>query len=342
MRKAFTLVELLVVIAIIGILIALLLPAIQSAREAARRTQCANNLKQSGLSMQGYNSANKRLPAGAAYGPGDPLPPMAPGSWYDEHGWYTEVGPFIEEVGWSKAIDKSVSFSHTNNEMARRYKIKIFECPDDGMAQNEWGRPNWCRWRANYAVNFGNASYGQGSTGLPTALLATATAPAVPAVKQFLGAPFGIRKSRGLKTIPDGTSHTLLMAECRSIKWDGASWGGTVSEIETALGGQTFEGFLPPNSAWGDWAARIGYQSVCTDGQTVLDDRALDGVPPLRCAGNDTPGQYFAARSKHKGIVNVSCCDGSTHSVSDTVDIAVWRAITTAEGGESGYDAKAF
>ncbi len=160
--KAFTLVELLVVIAIIGILIALLLPAIQSAREAARRTQCANNLKQIGLAMQTHESARKVLPAGTKYGPGDMLPPSnAPGhGWYDEHGWYSALMPFIEEVGFQNAIHYDLSFTDSSNDTARRMKVGMFECPSDRMVQNEWPSPAYARWRGNYAVNFGNTYYG--------------------------------------------------------------------------------------------------------------------------------------------------------------------------------------
>jgi len=355
MRKSsstgFTLVELLVVIAIIGILIALLLPAIQSAREAARRTQCLNNLHQSAIAMQSYHSANKHFPPGTAFKPGDTLPPGAPGAWYDEHGWYTELGPFIDEVGWGKSIDKTVSISDVKNNEARRYKIKMFECPDDRMVQNEFTNgpspPNWARWRADYAVNFGNANYGQTAmfNPIPAYQYSPAnpdvpSAPALPPPGQFKGAPFGVAKSRGLKQITDGTSHTLLMAEIRTIK-ETPGWGGPISEIETALGGQTFETVLEPNSPRGDYVARV----PCVGGPGCsgggIDKTAMDGVTPCSCAP-DTLAQYFAARSKHQGIVSVSCCDGSTHPVANGVDINVWRAISSAAGGESGLDRQAF
>ena len=115
-HRAFTLVELLVVIAIIAVLIALLLPAVQAAREAARRSQCLNNLHQSALAMLNYEAAKRKLPPGTKYWWGDEPAggnagddPLG-GNFIDDHGWYSYVGPFIEEVGWAKSIDTTISF----------------------------------------------------------------------------------------------------------------------------------------------------------------------------------------------------------------------------------------
>jgi prepilin-type N-terminal cleavage/methylation domain-containing protein len=341
--QGFTLVELLVVIAIIGILIALLLPAIQAAREAARRTQCSNNLKQSGLAMMNYEQVNKKLPPAAKYWVGDTLPAGAPGSWYDDQGWYAPLGPYIGEVGWANSIDNTKSFSDTANFAARTLKINIFECPSDGMAQDEFTSQNWARWRANYAVNFGNTTYGQ-SSGPPGGIGIVDPEGPVGSFIKFGGAPFMPHKSRPIKKIIDGTSHTLLMAEVRSIKDTGAAWGGTISEIETALGGQTFEALLLPNSSKGDYAARVaciqlnGSPSSGCPESTPITIAAQDGVPPCQCAGTGDAGetaQYFATRSKHRGGVNASCCDGSVHWISDAVDLKTWHALSTAEGGEN-------
>ena len=329
-RVGFTLVELLVVIAIIGILIALLLPAVQAAREAARRTQCQNNEKQSALAMLTCDNATKKLPPGTKFGPGDMV---TVGGWYDDHGWYAAVGPYVGEIGLQKALDKTVSFSDAKNEAPRRIKATIFECPSDRMVMNEWGSANWARWRGNYAVNFGNTNYGQSNA--VVALAANNPNPGDPAVPgaRFGQAPFGIKKSRAIKQIPDGTSHTMLMAEIRTIKETGG-WGGPISDFTTALGGQTFETFLPPNSSRGDYAARIGCLVPGPDPQTTIQIAQLDGVPPCVLSGDagTTTIQYFASRSKHPGGVNVSCCDGSVHFLGDTIDLAVWRALSTAAG----------
>jgi prepilin-type N-terminal cleavage/methylation domain-containing protein len=346
---AFTLVELLVVIAIIGILIALLLPAVQAARESARRTQCANNARQIALAMQLHDSAKGVLPAGTKYGPGDKaagkLPPSnAPGyDWYDEHGWYSALTPYIEEIGFQRAIRYDLSFTDSANDLARRIKVKMFECPSDGMVQNEWGSNNYARWRGNYAVNFGNTYYGQNlapsgnNQGQQFALPGNH-----PAQLKFFGAPFGIRKSRPLKNIPDGTSNTLMVAEIIAIKDFGGTWGGPLSDFTSALGGNSFEGTLEPNSDLGDYVARVA--CVANNGscnqQTAVPLTALSGMPPCTCA-NDTADQYFAPRSQHRGGVNVSCCDTSTHFVANGVDIWVWRALTSAAGGPNKGEASA-
>lgn len=360
--RGFTLVELLVVIAIIGILIALLLPAVQAAREAARRTQCANNLKQSGLAMTNYDCAKKKLPPGTKYWWGDDptgsttsgVDPEG-GSWWDDHGWYIWVCPFIEETALLNAVHTDKSFSDASNYTARTMKVPMFECPSDGMYPDEFNSgPNptlWARWRANYAVNFGNTNYGQTNQAKIDATH--------PGLTKFKGAPFGpsilpgkknsvnqnLQGSRPLAKIPDGTSHTLLMAEVRTIKRD-SGWGGPISEIETALGGQTFEGTLLPNDPVGDYTNRVG----CTGGTgngtgaPTLTTMELDGVPPCNCLGGDPPtranvdGQFFAARSKHVGGVNASFCDGSTRFVTEVIDINVWRSLCSADGGESGVD----
>ncbi len=311
-RAAFTLIELLVVIAIIAVLVGLLLPAVQKVREAANRIKCNNNLKQLTLAMHNYHDVNKVFPPGTRRKLNDPAY-VGPGAWYDDHGWYSHMGPVIEQDNWFKLINFDKSFSDEVNDPARRYKMQVFACPDDGLKQNEWGSTNWARIRGNYVVNFGNTNYGQ------------TTKANVP----FGGAPFTIQKSSKIADITDGTSNTLMMAEIITVGDTQGSWGGPLSDFSTSLGGQTFEAWLTPNSPTWDDVAR-----VCPP------HSALNGIPGCNFLGDNdqTPNQSFAARSKHPGGVNASFSDGSVRFFSNTINLATWRALSTSRGGEA-FDA---
>ncbi|MBA4107029.1 MAG: hypothetical protein C0485_14880 [Pirellula sp.] len=169
---AFTLVELLVVIAIIGVLVALLLPAVQAAREAARRQQCQSNLRQLSLGLANYESANGAYPPAFEYTKNaDPnaIPPAFMGP-----NWAVRLLPYVEQASVYNQIDKTVlaggawlpgkappSMSHANNEKVRMAVLAVFRCPSDtnyndtpmqigtGAAGTTWAR-------GNYAANAGN------------------------------------------------------------------------------------------------------------------------------------------------------------------------------------------
>ncbi len=121
LRKGFTLVELLVVIAIIGVLVALLLPAVQAAREAARRMSCANNLKQIGLGLHNYLDAKKRFPPSRTR--------TGSGSSRVTHGWNILLMPFMEQSAIEDNYDYSVNWHHTNNEVVCQSKVETLICP---------------------------------------------------------------------------------------------------------------------------------------------------------------------------------------------------------------------
>jgi prepilin-type N-terminal cleavage/methylation domain-containing protein len=344
----FTLVELLVVIAIIGILVALLLPAIQAAREAARRSQCTNSLRQLGIAMLNYESTKKGLPplalnwtnaqVTARYG-GGTVP-----YWYDDHGWYIPVAPYIEEAGLAGRVDPKKSFSDAANLAARQTFVPMLACPSDiGLQRNEWTLPQWARVRFNYVVNAGNTVYGQHDVG-------TCPFGTFPACIRFAGGPFVPTKVSKLSRITDGTSNTLMMSELIVLP-ETAGWGGPYGDPQTALGGQMFTGFHTPNAKgaanadalcrqpewWNNvkdgWLAQgLPVAASGAPGQPVT---VPSGVPPeATIDSNGHKQQHIAARSKHPGEVNASRCDGSVNFYTDDVELAVWNALTSAAGGE--------
>ncbi|QDV73872.1 DUF1559 domain-containing protein [Botrimarina mediterranea] len=288
-RCGFTLVELLVVIAIIGILVALLLPAVQAAREAARRGQCLNNLKQLSLSMLNYESTHEGLPhvakfwltpeATAFYPTGLGLPDNA--GWYDDHGWYIPLAPFFEEASLENAGNPDASLSHESNLAVRKAYVSMMVCPSDiGHQPNEWDAADaryWARVRTNYLVNGGNTVYGQLN-------VVRADCPAeIPDCGQFKGSPFVPRKPGSMGKITDGTSKTLLASEVVVLPQT-TNWGGPYSDAQTALGGQVFTGFNTPNTKSRDALARRGEWWVA-EVQSAWAQAQLPGYEPAVAGG---------------------------------------------------------
>lgn len=209
-RSGFTLVELLVVIAIIGTLVALLLPAVQAARESARRTQCLNNLKQWGLAMHNYHDTLQQLPMGATNQP--------------RRTWVMFLWPYIEQGNLDVQNDYSQPFNIAPCTIAGTmkglcgYKLKMYYCPSDyGVGANlDAPGETYQRCRGNYVVNWGNAKYDDPT---PVAALAPFSHVngnrATPMLTRF-------------KNITDGTTNTLMLSEyimAKSHRDD--DWRGT-------------------------------------------------------------------------------------------------------------------
>ncbi|NQT16590.1 MAG: DUF1559 domain-containing protein [Planctomycetes bacterium] len=301
-RRGFTLVELLVVIAIIGILIALLLPAVQAAREAARRSQCANNLKQIGLGMHNYNDTYRTLPVGCYS--------CCWGTWKVAILPYIEQQPLADMYVDGPKCDDSVPnrYNHTPNLPVTGQKgLTAFYCPSD---QPNAPIPNIQS--HNYSVNFGNTGYSQQAS-LGGVIFGRAPFRGVPSGSECQG-------GRGdyafnFATITDGLSNTLLAAEViigqgRDLR--GFGWWSDASNFTT---------YLMPNSPLPD---RIYTAYYCND---------VRPNPPCAVSTGADP-TMFAARSRHPGGVQVTLCDGSARFVSETINLAVWRAVSTSQGGE--------
>jgi prepilin-type N-terminal cleavage/methylation domain-containing protein/prepilin-type processing-associated H-X9-DG protein len=308
--RGFTLVELLVVIAIIGILVALLLPAIQSAREAARRSQCINNLKQLGVAMQNYHDTKKELPMGnysCCWGTWQMaiLPFIEEQQLADMYTWLPQNSEFHEG---SYSYDQNhASAPATRNLDVCKSRISTLTCPSD-IAQTDSRGITY----HNYVANYGNTNH----IGRDHLL------PSNPAYIKYLGSPFigwdwdpPTKKTTNFKKIPDGLSKTLLASETvqgqdgdlRGFTW----WGWSAG----------FETFASPNASDPDLLQQMQY---C---------KPYEPNPP--CIAQS--GQNFfkaAARSRHPGGVNAVMCDASVQFIIDNVDLATWRAASTVKGDE--------
>jgi prepilin-type N-terminal cleavage/methylation domain-containing protein len=184
-RRGFTLIELLVVIAIISILIALLLPAVQAAREAARRSQCGNNLKQLGLALASYESANNCLPIAVVYAvngvSGSPgaICTTPYGDNCQNTPWFVLMLPYLEQAPLYNAFNASIGIEgpallgYVINSTVMTSRIAFFQCPSDNIQSFSFAALSkatggfvpaypWMASKGNYGVNWGNLDFGQG------------------------------------------------------------------------------------------------------------------------------------------------------------------------------------
>jgi hypothetical protein len=257
--------------------------------------------------------------------------PSERGSWVDDHGWYSLIGPFIGYDSWSTQIDFTRCYSANSNHAMRKagIQLKIHECPSDiGLQTNEWNEV-WARTLGNYVVNCGNRRYGQERD--------FSVNPSVPD-PLFRGAPFVGGEDTPSGKITDGTSRTLMMSE-NWVLQNEPGWGGAFSDHTTSLGGQTFSGANPPNSRVPDQIQRGLYGGISTARQHERW-RAAGFTPatwPVFAGGdsNETRALRLTARSKHKGGVNASRCDGSVSFYSDSINADAWAAMSSARGGPS-------
>ncbi len=295
--QGFTLIELLVVIAIITLLIALLLPAVQMAREAARRSQCQNNLKQIGLAMHSYHGSHRALPQGyvsewvgrTEIGPG----------W----GWGTMIQPFLEGRNLFHTVNFDISISIPENATARLVSLSIFHCPSDSPEPLMWAHSypskglipageRICQVStSNYVAHYGVSEPGPDGEGL-----------------------FFRNQSVRFRDIEDGTSQTFAAGE-RSQLLGQATWVGVVP----------FALLGPPPG----WNGTVGRPRV-EPGTGMTLGHVGEGRGPGDPRSD--VNQYY---SRHAGgAVNFLFADGHVSPIKREIPYPVYRALGTRAGGE--------
>ena len=310
--RGFTLVELLVVIAIIGILIALLLPAVQSAREAARRVQCNNNMKQLGLALHNYHDAHKTFP------PCQMFPPGASPSTSNQYGpnWVICILPFMEQETLYDSFDLKKPISDAANRQQRGVDLSMMKCPSDHYVdQTKFASPNdgdnWAR--SNYGSNGSMGAFTTANAWLERAA-AGRNEPLW--MNRYTRGVMGMNNSVRIKDITDGTTSTFLLLELRAgiveIDRRGVWAMGTPGASSLWMHG-TDDGVGPNNcSLSGDNI------STCTEIWTAVGQPMLE----RECMGcdlgnNSTQG---VARSAHSGGIFVTMGDGSVRFIGDFID----------------------
>lgn len=295
MRRAFTLVELLVVIAIIGMLVALLLPAVQAAREAGRRTQCVNNLKQLGHAFHMHHDALGGLPAARTFKEFEP-------GVYGGHGWIIDLLPYLEGSTLHESFNFKVPYFHEDNQAVVLQGEELFQCPSTAT----YGRlvrlaaddsPNWIEppiygAAGDYYVHHTGVKKPDGSVGSPALEASDALTP--------------------FRMITDGLSNTIVVNEL-------------AGRPDWYVRGIQIPGVYALQKGWSAWA---GYQSM-----PFRAYNAEGRLPGWECVVNcnNDAGIY----SFHLSGANTLMLDGSVHFLTEGAEVNVVLSLVTRDGNET-------
>ena len=326
-RKGFTLVELLVVIAIIGILVALLLPAVQAAREASRRAQCVNNLKQLGIALHNFEQAHKAFPTGTT-SQSYAADPTVPANFYR---WsaFAHLTPYLEQTNVYNKLDLSVPLYggpnqgyavFTVNQFAVQVVVPLFLCPSDR------GQPV-----TNYlGTIFGPSNY------------AACMGTGINGGSEYAGdGIFYMNSATKFAELLDGASNTAAMAESILGMAPAANKPPDPQTVYAYIGGSpvTDANCLAANQY--NVSDPRGFSWANGDTRCALYNHYLiPNSQRLDCVGYDpntafTDTGWRTARSWHPAVVNLLLADGSVRTLAETIDVSIWAGLATRRGGES-------
>ncbi|MEM6654215.1 MAG: DUF1559 domain-containing protein [Planctomycetota bacterium] len=327
---AFTIVELLVVIAIIGVLVALLLPAIQSAREAARRSSCKNNLRQVGLATLNYADVRGTIPPGWEL-EFDTVDTSRGYNGVVINGFFPLILPYLEQSQLEELYDYEQGFEAAVNEPVARRRVATFQCPStpssDRLIELVIGFPGFpSRGRFGEATDyFGIRNARDGNTNL---IVPASVAAQFPEMRLFEGDDriFGVSRVPGIdllggdperplrfSQITDGTSKTVMLVEI-------------AGRPDRYAGGRMYERH---EFGSGAWAGPNGEEVNQLNTERAIERRARDntGVCFLNCHN------YYTPYSFHPGGLHVMLVDGSVQFLPETADYFVWLAMVQPDDG---------